>query len=79
MKRPKQLSPAALDRLVDDWNSRHRIGDPVVVTKDDGSKVETVATTAAYVMGGHTAVIHLEGIRGCYALERVKAAQDSSA
>lgn len=57
---------------VENWNLKHPIGAGVVVTKDQGERVETVTTSEAYVMGGHSAVIHLRDISGCYALGRVK-------
>lgn len=59
---------------VANWNLKHPIGSPVTVTKDGGAKVETRTTSEAYVMGGHTAVVHIEGVSGCYLLDRVKGA-----
>lgn len=61
--------------LVENFNLKNPVGAKVIVTKDDGSKQETITTSEAYILGGHTPVIHMEGIRGCYALDRVKAAQ----
>jgi hypothetical protein len=58
------------------------IGTVVSVRKDDGSEVETKTRSAGWLLGedgngkgGHTAVIMLEGISGCYALERVALVQ----
>jgi len=59
---------------VDAWNSQHKIGDKVIVLKDDGNQVETVTRSEAFVLSGHTAMISLVGISGCYLLERVRAA-----
>lgn len=65
-------------KLVEDWNRDFQVGTEVVVTKDDGSKVSTKTRSEAYMLGacrdypGHTAVILLEGINGCYMLERVR-------
>ena len=50
------------------------VGTEVVVTKDDGTEVRTKTESEAYLMGGHSAVIMLTGIRGCYALGRVRRA-----
>lgn len=55
------------------WNEAHAVGTIVVVRKDDGSKVTTRTRSEAWVLGGHSAVVQLEGIAGCYALERVQA------
>jgi hypothetical protein len=60
----------AAQRAVDAWI--HPIGTPVRVRKDDGSFVETRTRSMAEMLGGHSAVIWLEGISGCYLLDRVK-------
>lgn len=57
--------------LVDRWNKLHLVGAEVTVTKDDGSKLDTVTRSEAWVLGGHTAVIMVVGISGGYALTRV--------
>lgn len=49
-----------------------KIGDSVIVTNDFGEEKETVATSEPWMLQGHTAVIMLEGIRGCYSLDRVR-------
>lgn len=56
------------------WNALHGVGTPVVVTKDDGSEVRTKTRSIAWVLGEHTAVVMLEGIRGGYLLSRVRLA-----
>lgn len=48
------------------------VGCPVTVTKDNGTEIETVTAGAAELLGGHTAVIWLQGISGCYSLDRVR-------
>lgn len=68
MKR-RANSQAAVDR----WNRAHPVGTRVTVRKDSGEVVETVTRTEASVLSGHTAVIWLEGISGCYLLDRVTA------
>lgn len=60
---------------VDRWNANHPIGTVVDLTKDSGEVVRTKTRSEAEVLSGHTAVIWLEGVRGCYCLDRVKAAQ----
>jgi len=75
---PRSLKiPRSLEenkRLVEEWNREHKqLGTKVRVLKDDGSTVETIATTEAYLLSGHTAVIFLHGFTGCYSLARVTA------
>jgi hypothetical protein len=68
---------AAVDRIINDvhavnhWNEQHDIGTPVSVRMDDGKALETVTHSVAWMLGGHTAVIMLEGISGGYKLDRV--------
>jgi hypothetical protein len=63
---------------VEAWNAAHKIGDPVYVTLDSGQIKETVTTSEAQMLSGHTAVIWLEGISGCYILSRVRPRPDVS-
>lgn len=59
------------NKIVEEWNKNHKIGIDVEVMKDDGSTILTKTRSVAWFLGGHTPVILLEGISGCYALERV--------
>lgn len=70
MSRPP--SPEQLAAECDAFNAICAIGQRVYVRKDSGDIVETVTTTAAQVLSGHTAVVWLRDIRGCYLLSRVK-------
>lgn len=72
MSRPKP-NPARQQKLVDDWNAKFLIGQQLEVKLDSGVVFETKTTSMAWLMGGHTAVIKLNGISGGYSLERVKA------
>lgn len=60
--------------LVENWNLKHPVGTRVVVRKDDGTKMTTVTRSQAELLSGHTPVIWVTGISGCYALERVRPA-----
>lgn len=79
-KKPTKSEKHQLE-LVQEWNTMHQIGEEVIVTKDDGKDVTTKTRSSAYMLGasgeysGHTAVIMLDGISGCYSLERVRPAQ----
>jgi hypothetical protein len=63
------------------WNELHPIGTPVTVELDTGEIRATKTRGPAEMLGaeparnnpGHTAVISLEGISGCYLLSRVRA------
>ncbi|MCW1985367.1 UNVERIFIED_ORG: hypothetical protein M2348_001099 [Sphingomonas sp. R1F5B] len=56
---------------MDDFNYRCPVGQQVNVQRDDGSIVATTTRSKAWVLSGHTPVIELEGISGCYLLDRV--------
>lgn len=62
----------ALERQVDEWNAQHEIGTTVIVRRDSGQEVRTETRSQAWVLSGHTAVIMLNGISGCYSLDRVR-------
>ena len=59
-------------RAVDNWNAKHAVGTEVTLTKDNGDVIRTKTRSEAEVLSGHTAVIWLEGVTGCYLLDRVK-------
>lgn len=59
--------------FVKEWNDRYPVGTPVLVKMDDGSERQTRTRTPASVLEGHTGVVWLEGISGCYLLTRVRA------
>ncbi len=54
------------------WNRDNHPGRAVLVLRDDGSQKKAVTRSEAYVAPSGTPVIFVLGIRGCYALERVK-------
>jgi hypothetical protein len=54
------------------WNEAHQVGASVRLHRDDGEVVDTRTRSQAYIAASGVAVIHLEGIRGYYLLERVQ-------
>ena len=68
-------------RAVETWNEHHPIGTDVSVETDSGEIRATKTRSEAQMLGaepsrndpGHTAVIFLEGVTGCYLLSRVRA------
>lgn len=70
MKRPRIPSPDELQQQVDSWNAMVPVGTPVNVRMDDGSIRQLKTTSKAWLMGGHSAVILLDGIYGGFSLAR---------
>jgi hypothetical protein len=62
------------ERIFSEWGDTP-IGTAVTVEKDDGTEVQTKTRSKAWMLAGHTAVVMVEGITGCYALERIKKEQ----
>lgn len=67
----KRTSPAAQQKAVDAFNSNFPVGQAVNVRLDNGETKTTTTTAAAQLLGGHTAVIWVDGIAGAYLLNRV--------
>lgn len=67
-KPPKKRDP---QKACDQWNAIAYVGMPVNYRNDLRETKETKTRTAASVLGGHSAVIWLEGVGGCVALDRV--------
>jgi hypothetical protein len=68
MKRP---NPAKLQAQCDTFNACCPVGHKVALRLDNGLGLTTVTRSKAEVLSGHTAVIWLEGVTGCYLLDRV--------
>lgn len=62
---------AHLQRECDAWNARHPVGRKVFVRKDNGEAFQTETRSMAQVLSGHTSVIWVGGMPGCYSLDRV--------
>lgn len=75
----RQPDAAALQRECDSFNERYPVGQRVSVRKDRGENVTTITRSPAQVLSGHTAVIWLDGIAGCYLLDRVSPIVDELA
>lgn len=68
MRRP---DPKRLQAVCDRWNAAHPVGEAVTVRLDSGEARRTVTRSTAQVLSSHSAVIWLEGVSGCYLLDRV--------
>jgi len=60
-----------VQETVDKWNQANPVGTDVDVTDDLGQVTGTRTRSEAWVLGGHTAVVQIEGKAGCMALSRV--------
>lgn len=69
--RPKRKSLNQLNSEVDAFNKMCPIGTQVNLKKDDGSIIGTKTRSEARVLGGHSAVVMLEGVSGGYSIDRV--------
>lgn len=67
----KPPSRQALQKQCDEFNKLYPIGQVVAVRKDGGAGITTTTRSEAQVFSGHSAVIWLDGISGCYLLDRV--------
>ena len=67
-KRSLKLEQAAVDQ----WNALFTIGTAVYVKRDDGEQMESRTTSEAWLLCSQVGVIKVEGISGCYHLERVR-------
>ena len=68
MRPPKGLQQM---KFVRDWNAKHAVGVAVHVRTADGGVVASKTRSEAWLLGGHTAVILVEGFSGGMMLSRV--------
>ncbi|HGO6128480.1 TPA: hypothetical protein ACK3RK_007065 [Burkholderia cepacia] len=62
-----------LERAVTDWNRQHGVGAFVKYHRiiGEGEGVATKTRSEAWVLSGHTAVVMVEGVSGCVALDAI--------
>lgn len=73
-RQPKPPSPTKQQKLVDDWNARYPVGTPVIryaLVSPLRFPSEKYTRSAAWLMGGHSAMIMVEGVAGGVMLESV--------
>jgi len=56
----------------EEFNKRFPPGTPVQVLRDNGDRMRTRTRSQAWILGGHTPVVMVEGIAGGYRLDRVE-------
>lgn len=59
-------------QAVANWNKLYAVGQKVKVELDRGEIRETTTRSEAQILSGHSAVIWLVGVSGCYLLSRVR-------
>jgi hypothetical protein len=55
----------------DVFNEKHPVGSPVTLIKDLCERFVIQIRAPASILSGHTPVVWVEGITGCYLLDRV--------
>lgn len=60
-----------LQKQCDAFNAKHPVGTAVTLHTDTKGDIATKTRSEAQVLSGHSAVVWLEGVSGCYALDRV--------
>jgi hypothetical protein len=67
------MRPEVAEAIAKTWNAHWPVGTKVTLIRDLGDQVETRTRSEAWVVGGGTVLIKLDGISGGYLLERVVA------
>jgi hypothetical protein len=62
---------AKMQAACDAFNAKCPVGGAVTVRLDSGEDFNTITTSEAQILSGHSAVIWMKGISGCYLLDRV--------
>jgi hypothetical protein len=66
-----------MQKQCDDWNAVNPVGSVVLIKLDGRDEPElTKSRSAAQILSGHSVVIWLENVSGCYQLDHVRAAPD---
>lgn len=72
-KRPKQKSIATLQRQIDLFNSKHKVGDTLQARHDEHQPwIDVTVRHAATILGGHSAVGWFHELVGCHSLDFVR-------
>lgn len=74
-KRNRAIQLSKLQATCDAWNAKYPIGTPVMLKEDFCDEpAPTTTRSTAQVLSGHSAVVWLTGVSGCYHLTHVRAA-----
>lgn len=80
MPAPKRPTAAQLQKKCDKWNAANEVGATVSFEEivGDGETFRGKSASEAQVLGGHSAVIWLEGKRGCVDLDHCTAVAEAA-
>jgi hypothetical protein len=70
-----EMRTSAQEAAASAFNKVHQVGSAVYYRNDHNKIIETKTRTEASVLGGHTAVVWLEDVRGCVDINRVSPRQ----
>ncbi len=71
----KRATPAQLKKAVEKFNRRFPVGSEVMLKKDfEPELVRTRTRSEAFILSGHSPVVFLEGVSGCYLITHVSEA-----
>lgn len=56
----------------DEFNAKYKVGTKGYLHMDSGEKKPTHTRSEAQVLSGHSAVVWVNGVSGCYLLDRFK-------
>jgi hypothetical protein len=65
-------TPEQLEQQVSNWNAAYPVGTRVYFDSVRRRQGEFKTATPAEILGGHTAVVWLEGYTGCVALDALE-------
>ena len=69
------MKPKRQQQIADDWNAAHPVGTPVTRYKlinPLAEPVDTKTRSEAWLMGGHSAMVMVEGVSGGVLVESVR-------
>lgn len=71
MKTRARKTLKQLKAIVNDWNAKYPVGTEVNLIDGFGQRPRTHTRSEAQILSGHSAVVWLEGVSGCWNLEFV--------
>lgn len=70
-RQPTQPSALQLNQQVTSWNARYPVGSSVSY-RSRSKLIGTKTTSEAWIMGGHSVMVRLEGVSGAYSIDHLK-------
>ena len=76
-RNPRQPSALQLNQQVTSWNARYPVGSSVSY-RSRSKLIGTKTTSEAWIMGGHSVMVRLEGVSGAYSIDHLKPGNPSA-